>query len=89
MHADGLRMQAGPQEAGAVGAPLEMFEGNAKDPNPLTHGISAYLPLRHDSEVAVDPGMNTKELVRTLLVSVRIRSCTCRHIHTGSLRESF
>jgi len=60
-------MQAGPQEAGAVGAPLEMFEGNAKDPNPLTHGISAYPPLRHDSEVAVDPGMNTQELVRTLL----------------------
>ena len=58
-------MQAGPQEAGA--APLEMLEGNAKDPNPLTHGISVYQPLRHDSEVAVDPGMDTQEFVRTLL----------------------
>ena len=58
-------MQAGPQEAGA--APLEMLEGNAKDPNPLTHCISVYQPLRHDSEVALDPGMNTQEFVRTLL----------------------
>jgi len=60
-------MQTGPQEAGAAGAPLEMREGNAKDPNPLTHCIRVYQPLHHDSEVAVDPGMNTQEFVRTLL----------------------